>query len=426
MLLQALQPGQAQTLLKALQSITKAAKPNPKKSRKPPLNASKAKPATPDSAGHPSAPISNGKGKGTSGPMQSALPDRNRDIAQSKQTVTHAKQQTFIHPWQLRAVDWTGNAAVCNMDQFLEEVEKHGANDDWSAVVCISSTIEAEELHAILLGYPGLKLTIARPALQDDPLVSEIESGEKGNLWSVRMVPVRTQGSISSRRVIIQQCSGNAPTLKRAAVKATTVTAPAPTVVIRLSTEKRYVTSDAFKVVLGKPGQMARVWLHHLGGRELTDKVSDSWGFRTENSGESITVCGMMRIEQHILQQVLSFSGKQGGGQRWFVDPLPRNSEHGVRWSKRNADEDWINYANRLHSDAPPLGVVRGVSSLGIRCPKSDLTAESKVRTWRVLSVPKNCLEAQVKQVLTEVGLESVQPLNRRLNGRHTCAWTVS
>jgi hypothetical protein len=110
--------------------------------------------------------------------------------------------------------------------------------DDWSAVVCISSTIEAEELHAILLGYPGLKLTIARPALQDDPLVSEI--GEKGNLWSVRMVPVRTQGSISSRRVIIQQCSGNAPTLKRAAVKATTVTAPAPTVVIRLSTEKRY------------------------------------------------------------------------------------------------------------------------------------------------------------------------------------------
>ena len=169
---------------------------------------------------------------------------------------------------------------------------------------------------------------------------------------------------------------------------------------------------------------MARVWLHHLGGRELTGKVSDSWGFRTENSGES--VCGMMRIEQHILQQVLSFSGKQGGGKRWFVDPLPRNSEHGVRWSKRNADEDWINYANRLHSDAPPLGVVRGVSSLGIRCPKSDLTAESKVCTWRVLSVPKNWLEAQVKQVLTEVGLESVQPLNRRLNGRHTCAWTVS
>lgn len=133
-----------------------------------------------------------------------------------------------------------------------------------------------------------------------------------------------------------------------------------------------------------------------------------------------------MRIEQSILQQLLSFSGKQGGGHRWFVDPVPRNSEHGVRWQKRTAEEDWISYANRLHSDAPKLGVVRGVSSLGIRCPKIELTAESKVRTWRILSVPKDWLEAQVKQALTEVGLQAVQPLNKRPSGRHTCAWTVS
>ena len=133
-----------------------------------------------------------------------------------------------------------------------------------------------------------------------------------------------------------------------------------------------------------------------------------------------------MRIEQSILQQLLSFSGKEGGGHRWFVDAVPPNSEHGVRWQKRNTEEDWISYANRLHSDAPKLGVVRGVSSLGIRCPKAELPAESRVRTWRVLSVPKDWLEAQVKQALTEVGLQSVQPLNKRPSGRHTCAWTVS
>ena len=286
--------------------------------------------------------------------------------------------------------------------------------------------MKTEELQAILLGYPALKLTIVRPAMQDDPLVKGIESDAKGPLWSVRMVAVRIQGSIASRRVIIQQYSDEAPNLKRAKVKATALTVPAPTVVVRVSTEKPCVTKDAFNVVLGKPGQIARAWLHHLGGRELTGKVSDSWGFRTENSGESTVVCGMMRVESSILPQLLSYSGKHGGGHRWFVDPVPRNGEHVVRWQKWTMEENWIHYANRLHNDAPKLGIVRGVSSLGIRCPKTELTAESKVRTWRIVSVPKDWLEAQVKQALTEVGLQAVQPLNKRPNGRHTCAWTVS
>ena len=259
--MQALQPGQAQTLIKAFQSATKATKPSPKKTRKTSTHVSDTKPQVPENGSHVSNPHgSNGKGKGNSSStkLPSTVSSGKRDNVPARQPATIAKQNTFIPPWQLRAADWTGNAAVCNMDQFLEEVEKHGVNDDWSAVVCISNTNEAEELQAILLGYPALKLMIARPALQDDPLVNEIESGTKGPLWSVRMVPVRIQGSVSSRRVIIQQCSDEAPNLKRAIVKATAVSAPAPTVVVRVSTEKRYVTKDAFNVVLGKPGQMAR------------------------------------------------------------------------------------------------------------------------------------------------------------------------
>ena len=182
-LISALQPGQLQSLLNAIQAVLKPGdKPSKKMAPNPVARPdSKRDDATaPSNSETPAAKKGKGKGNGkhvTSVRPKPSAPANLHDNVPARQPAPIAEQKTFIPPWQLRAADWTSNAAVCNMTQFLDEVEKHGPTDDWSAVVCISDSYEEEELQAILLGYPALKLTIARPALRDDPLVAEVESG---------------------------------------------------------------------------------------------------------------------------------------------------------------------------------------------------------------------------------------------------------
>ena len=156
------------------------------------------------------------------------------------------------------------------------EAARHTARADWSAVVLLSDEADALDLSAVCLGYPGLKLTLVRPSPPDDPLATAVTAGEKGPLWSVRSVPVRLNGSVAPRRVVLQQLCTSSPNLKRAVVKNTLVTQPEPSVVVRFSTEKRYLPDEAFDTILKSPGQGARSWLQHLGGRELGSKCLDS------------------------------------------------------------------------------------------------------------------------------------------------------
>ena len=285
----ALQPSQMQTLMNVVQSVAKS----PKKSRR----SKHGKPASKPTIVKESPKVVDGEtvlpGKG-----HAQWPSAPVSLASAT-----AVKKPVAQPWQLRSSDWT--ADVYNIEQFLNVAESKTATDDWSAVVLINDSTEAEELHALLLGFANLKLTLVQLASNTENLASAVERGEKGALWCLRSVPVRITSSISTRRVVVERCSENFPSLKNAIVKSTQVTAPAPIIVVRLSTEERYVSPDAFRQVLQKPGQIARVWLHALGSRELCGKCQDSWGFKSIGSGESATVSGMMRVDQSTLDQLL-------------------------------------------------------------------------------------------------------------------------
>ena len=143
-----------------------------------------------------------------------------------------------------------------------------------------------------------------------------------------------------------------APALKQAVRKASGVSQPATTVVLRFVADAKYLAEDEWKAINNKPAASIRAWAAaHAATHTLA--LKDMWSFRVVGDKDSprAFLSGLARVQKDAASIFTALSGRD----RWFVEQPGAKTP--VSWIKRNQSEAAKDFLDRVYAQAKGRGV---------------------------------------------------------------------
>ena len=176
-----------------------------------------------------------------------------------------------------------------------------------------------------------------------------------------------------------------APALKQTVRKASGVSQPATTVVLRFVADAKYLAEDAWRAINNKPAASIRAWAAaHAATHTLA--LKDMWSFRVVGDKDSPRAfLSALLVYKRMLPHFHRLSGRD----RWFVEQPEAKTP--VSWIKRNQSEAAKDFLDRVYAQAKGRGVARGESGLGVRLTDEEskqLPQQRPFRTYRIWPVP--------------------------------------
>ena len=307
--------------------------------------------------------------------------------------------------WEVRADDV--GAPLVTVAELQRKCDDRAAQSAPSAaplrLVVQVGEDEAYLATALAAQHAFLHLLTIRPLMPEGHLLA----GE-----SRRDMPGRVRGrnQIRLRSVALRQYGDNAPALAVQSAALPAKTTVMTTTVLRLHAEERYAPGT-WKRVCQAPGAQARHWARALLDSDQFGKLRDTFKPQLAEDGKSLTL--LWRVEDSVLDDMIGLSGRQCAGRhRFFVEPgrwlPPAPPPCSVDFSyRRQHDESWEQYADRVVAHAGPLGVARGERSLGVRRARG--ADAPRKRMWHIDRVPASHTQADVAGLCRTAGLADVE-----------------
>ena len=237
--------------------------------------------------------------------------------------------------------------------------------------------------------------------------------GLQGHNVVFRQVWVRYIGAEVAKRPELKQFD----TLKPASVK---------TVVLRFVSEQCYNDQSkcSWQSLIKNPGLHARQWSSCVASPRT---LQDSWGWTeiASSPGKTSPVRGLLRVHLSTVANLLTASGRELNGQRWFVEfaaKCPTDSIGGrfdkteVTWQNAEPKETYGAYVERVRQLSLDMGVIRGFRQLGVRRPatQADQSHDRKIRRlWKSSRAPRSWEFEQVEFLAQQAGLQEIEFLEK-------------
>lgn len=259
----------------------------------------------------------------------------------------------------------------------------------------------------------------------------EPEQGEFTRYVTGRVRAAGKAGPTVARQVAFVKL-GDAQGPKKEEPTTVVFTRSAETVVVRCTTDDRFVEEGSWKTVLHNPGKNLREWVGECVESSERKLVGDSWGWVSEAGigGGKPLVQGLLRVRTQVFARVLAASGSlretRHGGVRWFVEPLRWEDTAlgrcNVVWMKKDSEATWDQHMRALETQANERGLALGVRDVGVRLKRAENDDTSR-RQWRLQGFPPDLDAEEVAKVLVDhAGLKDVEPRSKLRGG----IWIVS
>ena len=188
---------------------------------------------------------------------------------------------------------------------------------------------------------------------------------------------------------------------------------------MRISAEERYCPNQ-WQHMTEKFRTAALTWAKHLLSTEENTRLHDLFNFfgdekKAENGkSKHSTIWALWRVDVEMIPNLLALSGRAAeGGIRFFIEPIrwvapaPSPARCPYKEWKRNKDENWPDYADRVYAACDGLGVARGEKALAPREVRDD-SDDARRRRWRIEQVPASHTYADMAAILADNGLRDV------------------
>ena len=328
-----------------------------------------------------------------------------------------SKTPAATAPWKIRSSDW-GGAPICHdLDSYLKQ------RDSESKCKIVLQPLNGSTLAEVLEFLEDTTDTvlsvvfhagIAPPNFQSNLFKKEVTPGIQGTQIMFRQVWVRSTGSDAPKRPDIRKVDSLKPV-------------SAKTVVLRLYSEQCYndPSKCSWPSLVKNAGLHARQWSSCVASPRT---LQDSWGWAEIASGhnnKTSAVRGLLRVHLNTAASLLTASGRDFNGQRWFVEIAakdPADSLGGkfdkteVTWQEVEHRETYAAYVERVRQLSLDMGVIRGFRQLGVRRPATaaeQATDRQVRRLWKSSRAPRSWEFEQMEFLAEQAGLKDIEFLEK-------------